>query len=149
MSVARWGLAAILLPLLVAAAHAGQSSIEEMPRARIDVDGHVYPVRLAVTSEHRAAGFQHVAPADMSDVAIYFVYDPPVRPRYHMRNVARPLRLAWIRPDGRVLGVIRMQPETSGYHPAEPVAGVLEYTGDHPLADRVAPGSTIVLLPPP
>lgn len=151
MSRARPGLAAILLPLLalVTAAYAGAPRLGDMPGARVDVDGRVYAVRLAATAAHRAAGFQHVAPADMGDEAIYFAYERPVRPSYHMHNVARPLRLAWVRPDGRVLGVIRMQPGSDGHRPAEPVSGVLEYTGDHPLAERVGPGSTVMLLPPP
>lgn len=151
MTVARMGPAAVLLPLLLAvvtAVHASGSRLDDMPSARIEVEGRVYAVRLAATTAHRSAGFQHVAPGDMGDEAIYFSYGRPVRPTYHMRNVARPLRLAWIRPDGRVLRVIGMEPGSSGHRPGEPVSGVLEYTEDHPLADRVDAGSTIELLPP-
>lgn len=151
VKIARMSLAAILLQLLPAvamAATASGSSLADMPRARIEVDGRVYAVRLAATAEHRGAGFQHVAPGDMTDEAIYFAYERPARPTYHMHNVARPLQLAWIRPDGRVLGVIRMEPGSGGHRPDEPVSAVLEYTADHPLADRVGPGSTIVLRRP-
>lgn len=152
MTVGRAGVAAILLPLLAAlwaAAHAGGAMLEEMPRARIEVDGREYMVRLAATADHRAAGFQHVAPGDMAEEAIYFAYAGPASPVYHMHNVARPLRLAWIRPDGRVLGVIRMEPGSGGHRPDEPVSGVLEYTRDHPLATRVRAGSTVELVSPP
>lgn len=151
MTCVRSGPATILLTLLSAvavAAHAGGSKLGDMPRARIDVDGRVYAVRLAATAEHRAAGFQHVAPGDMDGVAIYFAYGRPVRPTYHMRNVARPLRLAWIRPDGRVLAVIRMAPGSGGHRPGAPVSAVLEFTAGHPLAERVRPGARIELRPP-
>lgn len=152
MTVERSRLAAILVPLLAAVAtlaHAGGARLEEMPRARIDVDGREYVVRLAATAGYRAAGFQHVAPGDMAGEAIYFAYARPTRPSYHMHNVARPLQLAWIRPDGRVLGVIRMEPGSDGHRPDAPVSGVLEYTGDHPLASRVGAGSTVALVSPP
>lgn len=139
----------LLLVAVAAAAYGGASLLGAMPRARIDVDGRVYAVRLAATAEHRAAGFQHVAPGDMDEVAIYFAYGRPVRPTYHMRNVARPLRLAWIRPDGHVLAVIRMAPGSGGHRPDAPVSAVLEFTAGHPLVERVRPGARIELLRPP
>lgn len=135
--------AILLLWLLVAVAQAGGSPLADMPTTRIDVDGRVFAVRLAATTGHRAAGFQHVSPATMSDEAIYFAYDGPTRPSYHMRNVARPLLLAWIAPDGTVRRIIRMAPDSSGHRPPGPVVAVLEYTADHPLADHVRPGSNI------
>lgn len=139
----------LLLAALMAPVRAGSAALEDMPRVRIDVDGREYVVRLAATTAHRAAGFQHVAPGDMADTAIYFAYARPSRPSYHMFNVARPLQLAWIRPDGRVLGVIRMRPGSAGHRPDVPVSGVLEYTAAHPLADRVRAGSRVEVLTAP
>lgn len=132
-----------LLTVFVTTAFAGESRLGDMPFVRIDVDGETFTVRLAATRAHRAAGFQHAAPTEMDDEAIYFAYERAFHPAFHMRNVARPLLLAWIAPDGRVRRVIRMAPETTGHRPAGTVSAVLEYTQDHPLADRVRTGSVI------
>ncbi|MDZ7749671.1 MAG: DUF192 domain-containing protein [Halofilum sp. (in: g-proteobacteria)] len=141
--------AGVLVLVLAAAAwgQAGAPRIDDMPRIELRVDGRVYTVRLAATGAHRAAGFQFVPGARMSDEAIYFRYPRPTRPVYHMRNVARPLLLAWIAPGGRVHEVIRMQPGSTGHGPRRPVRAVLEYTADHPLADRVRPGVTVAPVP--
>lgn len=137
--------AAVLVALLAAipTAPAGEPLVGDMPRVRLAVDGTTWDVRLAATARHRAAGFQHVPAAAMADTAIYFRYRRPTRPSYHMRNVARPLLLAWIAPDGRVRDVIRMQPGSTGHSPRQPVIAVLEFTEAHALAGRVRPGVTV------
>lgn len=134
----------MLLVLSIAAVRAGQSQIDAMPTGLITVDGRVHEVRLLRTPAHRAAGFQHADPERMAGEALYFRYDPPRRPSFHMQNVARPILLAWIAPNGRVLQVIRMHPESHGHLAPEPVGAVLEYTEDHPLAARVRPGVRIL-----
>lgn len=136
-------IALVLLVLAVAAAHADRSRIDAMPTGRIAVDGQTFDVRIARTPVHRAAGFQHVEPERMSGEAIHFRYDPPRRPSFHMRNVARPLLLAWIAPDGRVLQVIRMHPESEGHLAPGRVGAALEYPEDHPLAELVRSGVRI------
>lgn len=141
--------ALVLLVVLVPAAQAGEPKLGDMPSVRIDVDGRLFTARLAATAAHRAAGFQHVAPADMAGEAIYFAYDRPRRPAFHMRNVAKPLLLAWIAPDGRVRRIIRMEPGSSGHRPPGPVSAVLEFTASHPLADHAGPGSTVTLVADP
>lgn len=134
----------MLLTLPIAAVYGGQPRIDAMPAGTIAVEGQVHEVRVPRTPEHRAAGFQHVAPERMAGEALYYRYDPPRRPSFHMHNVARPLMLAWIAPDGRVLQVIRMRPGSDGHLAPEPVGAVLEYTGEHPLAEQVRPGVWIV-----
>lgn len=133
----------VLLVLAVATVQAGRSLIDAMPTGRIAVDGRTFEVRIARTPAHRAAGFQHAVPERMAGEALYFRYEPPRRPSFHMRNVPRPLLLAWIAPDGRVLQVIRMQPASEGHLAPGPVRAALEYTVDHPLAARVRPGVRI------
>lgn len=135
--------ACMLLIPSVAAVHAGEPRIDAMPTGMITVDGQVHEVRIPRTPQHRSAGFQHVAPERMAGEALYYRYDPPRRPNFHMNNVARPLMLAWIAPDGRVLEVVHMHPESDDHLAPEPVGAVLEYTEGHPLAERVRPGVRI------
>lgn len=121
------------------------SALADMPQTTLTVAGTQNCVRLAATAADRAAGFQDVPGARMDAEAIYFVYDEPRRPTYHMYNVAHPLRLAWIAPDGHVQRVISMQPETTGYRAPEPVTAVLEFTPAHPLAEQVRAGVQVAV----
>lgn len=142
MSIRGVAAMSVLLLLSIAAA-AGQSRIDAMPTGRITVDDRAFEVRIAETPALRAAGFQHAEPERMAAEALYFPYERPRRPSFHMRNVPRPLLLAWIAPNGRVLQVIRMRPESRGHRAPSPVGAVLEYTENHPLAARVRPGTRI------
>ena len=139
------GLVVLLLAALLppARAPAGGPAIDAMPRIALEAGGRVFEARLAGRSDLRAAGFQHVPAARMDREAIYFAYERPVRPSYHMRNVARSLLLAWIGTDGRVRRVIRMAPGSTGHEPDRPVTAVLEYTAAHPLAAHLRPGMRV------
>ena len=134
------GIVLLLTPVLSSAA---ESKLAEMPWACITVAGESHPVRVAESGRLRAAGFQHVPEQATRDEAIYFVYRTPRRPSFHMNNVAVPLTLAWIAPDNRVLGVIRIQPDSSGHRPSAPVRGVLELAPGHPLVTRIKAGTRI------
>lgn len=134
---------AILLLLAPLMASAAGSRLAEMPWACIRVAGESHAVRLADTGRLRAAGFQYVPERAARGEAIWFVYQPPRRPSFHMNNVTVPLTLAWIAPDNRVLEVIRMQPNTSGHRPSQRVRGVLELAPGHPLVSRVKAGVRI------
>lgn len=130
----------LLVPVLSSAAG---SKLSGMPWACITVAGDSHAVRLADSDRLRAAGFQHVPEQAARGEAIYFVYEPPRRPSFHMHNVAVPLTLAWITPDNRVLDVISMEPNSSGHRPRERVRGVLELSPGHPLVSRTGAGVRI------
>jgi uncharacterized protein len=128
------------------------AQLDWLPTTSIDVEGERFEVRLAETPEARARGFQHVSEHHMHREAIYFHFDAPLQPTFHMRNVAAPLLIAWIDADGAVIGVDLMQPGTAVYGPSEVVAGALEYTPMHPLATQLRRGTRVQLerfqLPP-
>ncbi|GEM_PF-1854610 len=130
-------LSVILLLIVPVLSGAAGSKLPRMPWACITVAGESHAVRLADSDRLRAAGFQHVPEQTAHGEAIYFVYDPPRRPSFHMRNVAVPLTLAWITPDNRVLDVIGMEPDSSGHRPSERVRGALELAPRHPLIGRM------------
>lgn len=138
-AVAAVVLAGLLAPLAAA--------LEGMPTAAVTVGEARFTVHLAATAEQRALGFQHVPAEAMADTAIYFRYAEAARPVFHMRNVAAPLRIAWVGPERRVLGVTHMRPGGSGYRPPGPIIGALEFVPQHPLADAVRPGATVRLAP--
>jgi uncharacterized protein len=123
--------------------------LEQMPRITLDLNGATHSVRLAATPETRAQGFQHVPEPQIHHEAIYFQFEEPLRPAFHMHNVAVPLLIAWIAADGRVLDVDLMQPGRAGYRPPAPVVAALEFTTRHALAAEVRAGVRIRLDPPP
>lgn len=130
----------ILLLLASALSSAAGSGLSGMAWACITVAGESHAVRLADSVRLRAAGFQHVPEQATRGEAIYFVYESPRRPSFHMRNVTVPLTLAWIAPDNRVLDVIAIEPNSSGHRPGERVRAVLELSPGHPLTSRIKAG---------
>jgi uncharacterized membrane protein (UPF0127 family) len=121
-----------------------QASVSEMPKITVSVGDRDYSAHLAATPRHRAAGFQQVPSDRIVQTLLCFRYPEPRRPRFHMRNVASSLRLAWIAPDGRIRSIDHAEPNTAGYRPDAPVGSVLEIHPEHPVAGVVGEGTKIV-----
>ncbi len=115
----------LLTAALLAATQAG-AGVAELPRGTVLIDGAPIEARIADTPAARAQGFQHASEAQIQSEAIYFTWDEPQRPHFHMRNVTAPVVIAWIDPAGVVIGTERMAPGRSGYRPIEPVGAALE-----------------------
>lgn len=81
-------------------------------------------VRVADEADEHRAGYQHLCP-DVA-LAILFVFPLPQRVSFHMRNVHRPLDIAFLGEGGRVLAVTRMVPGESGYVAPRAVRYALE-----------------------
>jgi uncharacterized protein len=124
---------------------AASHALSDMPPAVIRIDGDEHVVRLAATPSTRMQGFQDVPEDELHREAIYFQFDAPLVPAFHMRNVAAPLWIAWITPEGYVAEMVLMEPGRRLYSPREPIAGALEYSPRHPLARRVRLGSHVAL----
>jgi uncharacterized protein len=141
-------LCAFVLSSAGACAHVAPvaDDLATMPVVRIDVDGERFDVRLAATQRHRERGFQNVSIDDMHSEAILFLFDGPLLPAFHMRNVAAPLLIAWIDTNEQVIGVDTMHPNHAGYSPRIPIVAALEFTYAHPLADAVREGARISLV---
>ena len=140
-----------LLPLALAAAlwAATQAcaGVAGMPKGTLLIDGEPVAARIAGTPAARAQGFQHATEAQIQSEAIYFTWEEPRRPRFHMRNVAAPLAIAWIDPAGVVIGIERMAPGESGYQPTAPVGAALELAPRAAERLGLSPGSRVRLIP--
>lgn len=101
-------------------------------------------VRVAKASAARARGMQHLAPATVRANPMWFVF-PRERPhsRWHMRNVAIALDIAYVDNDGRVLAVERMEPEREGYGIDEPIRYALEVAAGRAAALGLEAGARI------
>ncbi|HSH42374.1 MAG TPA: DUF192 domain-containing protein [Arenicellales bacterium] len=114
-------LAALLLASLEAGADCQPTTraLDGMARAEVSLRGpggrvETLDVRVADDYRERAAGFQHVCPETIEATAIYFEFERPRRPNFHMRNVKAPLDIAFIDADGVIADIQTMQPYVLG-----------------------------------
>lgn len=100
-------------------------------------------VRVADDHRERAAGFQHICPETIETTAIYFEFERPRRPSFHMHNVKAPLDIAFIDADGVIVSIQRMEPYVVGarkqktYGPQTEVAGALEARAGYFSGERI------------
>ena len=69
-------------------------------------------VRVADEPDERSAGYQHICPEIIDLSAILFVYDRPIHVSFHMNNVHAALDIGFFDENGRLIEVIRMEPQT-------------------------------------
>ena len=67
-------------------------------------------VKAADTSERQAGGFQCATPEEIQRNLILFDFGDEIVTQFHMRNVAAPLDIAFIKADGRIFSILRMDP---------------------------------------
>lgn len=93
--------------MLVSACRGGGRSGTDFDAVRIRQG--VVLVEKALTEREKATGlmFRTSLPTNRGMV---FLFDPPSRPSFYMRNTAVPLDLVLITPEGRVASVHRMEP---------------------------------------
>ena len=67
-------------------------------------------VKAADNSERQAGGFQCATPEEIQRNLILFDFGDEIVTQFHMRNVAAPLDIAFIKADGRIFSILRMDP---------------------------------------
>ncbi|MFP4146273.1 MAG: DUF192 domain-containing protein [Halorhodospira sp.] len=123
------------------------TALESMPRGLLRIDGEPVGARIADTPEARTRGFQHADEEQLRSERIYFHWETPQRPSFHMHNVAAALAIVWIDAHDRVIGIDRMEPEQAGYQPPRPAQAALELAPSAVDQLGIAPGSTIRRMP--
>jgi uncharacterized protein len=128
----------LLVPLLGAGA---QAQDPECPRWRAAFAGmphrmltvQVGPKTLALrvkaadTADRQAGGFQCATPQEIHRNLILFDFGDEIITQFHMRNVPAPLDIAFIKADGRIFSILRMEPSpTQLYGPMGPFRYALE-----------------------
>jgi uncharacterized membrane protein (UPF0127 family) len=83
--------------------------------------------KLADTGERQAGGFQCATPEEIQHNLILFDFGKEIMTQFHMQNVPAPLDIAFIKDDGRIFAVLRMDPSpTTLYGPMGPFRYALE-----------------------
>ena len=84
-------------------------------------------VKAADTSERQAGGFQCATPQEINRNLILFDFGDEIITQFHMRNVPAALDIAFIKADGRIFAILRMDPSpTRLYGPMGPFRYALE-----------------------
>lgn len=106
-------------------------------------------VRLADEEEEQLAGFQHIGRRVLARSLILFAFPWEIAGKFHMRNVVAPLDIAFIKADGEVFSIMRMEPGPELYGPDGPFKYALEAPAGLFEREGLTPGSRLVLAPSP
>ena len=73
-------------------------------------------VKVAETSDHQAAGFQCATPQEIDRNLILFDFGNEIRTQFHMQNVPAALDIAFVKADGRIFAILRMEPSPTALY---------------------------------
>lgn len=110
----RWRQAFVSMPMRMASVQAGSRSL-------------ALRVKLADTGERQAGGFQCATPVEIKRHLILFDFGREIFTQFHMQNVPAALDIAFIKDDGRIFAILKMDPSpTELYGPLGPFRYALE-----------------------
>ena len=73
-------------------------------------------VKVAETSEQAAAGFQCATPEEIQKTLILFDFGREIYSQFHMNNVPAPLDIAFIKGDGNIFAILKMDPSPTALY---------------------------------
>jgi zinc transport system permease protein len=73
-------------------------------------------VKVAETSEHAAAGFQCSTPQEIQKTMILFDFGREIYSQFHMNNVPAALDIAFIKGDGSIFSILKMDPSPTALY---------------------------------
>jgi zinc transport system permease protein len=105
-------------------------------------------VRMAMSSEQQAAGFQCATPQEIERSLILFDFGREISTQFHMQNVPAPLDIAFAKADGRIFAVLRMEPSpTALYGPMGDFRYALEARKGFFESQGVRQGESRLMIP--
>lgn len=106
-------------------------------------------VKLADTGERQAAGFQCATPEEIKRHLILFDFGKEIATQFHMQNVPAPLDIAFIKDDGRVFAILKMDPSpTELYGPLGPFRYALEAHASFFASQGIRQGEARLVVSP-
>ena len=114
-------------------------SVERPPRTSpVELD-----VRAARDAAQRAAGMQQLCAETVRENPMLFLFPQPQRPSFHMQNVHVPLDILFIREDGEIAEIHRMEPGPALISPDVRVQYALELAAGQAEALGLAVGQRV------
>ena len=109
----------------------------------------VMRVRVAGTAEQQAAGFQCATPQEIERNLILFDFGREIATQFHMQNVPAALDIAFIKGDGRIFSILRMEPSaTALYGPMGEFRFALEARKGFFESQGLRQGEARLMIPP-
>lgn len=104
-------------------------------------------VKIADEPDERAAGFQNVSRSVVEKTLILFIFPDEGYVFFHMRNVEASLDIAFIKADGRIIEIMRMDPDTSRlYAPDESFKYAIEAPSGFFQSKKITAGKSRLIV---
>ena len=105
-------------------------------------------VRAADTPERQAGGFQCATPEEIHRNLILFDFGDEILTQFHMKNVRAPLDIAFIKADGRIFSILKMEPSpTQLYGPMGTFRYAIEARAGFYESQGIRQGEARLVLP--
>ena len=105
-------------------------------------------VKAADSPERQAGGFQCATPEEIQRNLILFDFGDEIVTQFHMKNVPAPLDIAFIKADGRIFSILRMDPSpTRLYGPMGPFRYALEARAGFYDSQGIRQGEARLVVP--
>ena len=109
-----------------------------------------FRVKVAETSEHAAAGFQCATPQEIQKTLILFDFGREIYSQFHMNNVPAALDIAFIKADGGIFSILKMDPSpTALYGPMGNFRFALEARAGFYESQGIKQGEARLVVPVP
>ena len=103
-------------------------------------------VKVADEPDERAAGFQNIGRSIIEKTLIIFVFPSEISGLFHMRNVEASLDIAFVKANGTIIEIIRMDPDPNRlYGPNESFKYAIEAPAGFFEEKRITPGKSKLL----
>ena len=127
----------------------GAWALEKFQMTQVRVGNQALKVELAISEPQRMQGLMYREKLGAND-GMLFVFDAPEYQSMWMKNTLVPLSVAFIAPDGTILNVEDMEPQTEIPHiSAGPALYALEMNKGWFAAHGLKPGDKATGLPKP
>jgi zinc transport system permease protein len=105
-------------------------------------------VKMAETSEQAAAGFQCSTAEEIQKTLILFDFGCEIRTQFHMQNVPAALDIAFVKADGKIFSILKMDPSpTALYGPMGDFRFALEARAGFYESQGIRQGEARLLVP--
>ena len=104
--------------------------------------------KMADTAERQAGGFQCATPEEIQRHLILFDFGQEIASQFHMNNVPAALDIAFVKADGRVFSILRMEPSpTKLYGPMGSFRYAIEARAGFFESQGIRQGEARLVLP--
>ena len=132
----RWREAFVGMPIRMVSVQAGARSI-------------ALRVKAADTGERQAGGFQCATPEEIKRNLILFDFGREIVTQFHMQNVPAALDIAFVKDDGRIFAILKMDPSpTELYGPLGSFRYAVEAHAGFFASQGIRQGEAWLMLPP-